>query len=582
MAQIVKKDGIDIFADFNINGDNTVGFVDPKFMKSQGWMDKSKVRAYMQNEEDQKAHTKDLGMIQLFRTSHQVRVPMLMDVMQKSAVIEIPSGGRLTYDLPIQSEGFKTYTIEDTSLEYPNPGIDKSIFAVTLNTEYTKGDFLTFDPTSGVYAVVSDEHEVEQYGEGFKHYVSYYTNDPLKTFPRHALKAGIRWMKVTHPLAEYDTTFSSPSLVLDTPGFMTNEFILGSPIGIETFYTAQAGNMSSNAMAKTANAFINSVDQRMQELGGKARSMFMIGNSSLQGGKAQLNQRSIKIGDTLDYLALMELAIMECYSCMFNKAGEINSANGIRRTTEGLWHQLRRGKIISYSKPGGITIAHLADASEYIFGNHNVPLEERRLKFKAGHNAAINMDLLMQKYSHEYLAGIPSLIVGNQGVGNISNQLVTGDLMNLTVNPMKIKEAFLPGVGYVSVEHDPSFDYLPNVDRTSAGFVGRGGYHKYSHSLIITDATDTYYSNLVSKIRGGDLVEGGYDKTNIYYVKPEGPNRTWGHKQGRMNDGNQFGNISSALNYMGREFWALVESGVIVLDTTRSIIIELQDTQIRY
>jgi hypothetical protein len=150
-----------------------------------------------------------------------------------------------------------------------------------------------------------------------------------------------------------------------------------------------------------------------------------------------------------------------------------------------------------------------------------------------------------------------------------------GNLDELEMQAVVINSVLIPGIGRVIVEHDPSLDYQPLADRFSSGMYGEGKAHT-SHSMVIWDASSPEYSNVTSKVKNADLVEGGSMKSNIYYIKPEGAHVVYGYEQGRMADGSQTTNVLTSLKYMGKTFWATSQSGALVLDTTRYVVIELQ------
>ena len=83
-----------------INGDAVIGFTSGKELKTQGWVDSSKVAAYLMDEEGQ-SHRKHLGMINLFKTTHNVDIPFMRDLFADSAVMECAEGEVITYDLPV-------------------------------------------------------------------------------------------------------------------------------------------------------------------------------------------------------------------------------------------------------------------------------------------------------------------------------------------------------------------------------------------------------------------------------------------------------------------------------------------------
>lgn len=556
----------------SINSDTVIGFTSAKTMKSAGFLDSAKVSAYLMD--GQESHRKHLGMINLFKTSHNVGVPFMKGLFEDAAVLEVAEGESITYDLPVNNKETKCYTAEDTSDYTDYPGIDGSFFKIILSFEFTKGDILTYDMQYGDQVMVSEEHEVERVGDNFLHYVQLMTNDKNAVYPKEQLKPGIQYMKVGNALGEFTEGFSSLTLMNNPSGSITNEFLLGSPRGIETFHTAKAARMKSDGLNNYADAMRGRIEKKMEALGGKDKNMFVYGKEFMQGGRRVIDPRTAKVGTTLEYLALMELAQMEAYQLLFGKAATIQTNSGVKRTNEGVWHQIRRGKIITYSRPGGITKSHIAEAANYVYGNSDVPPQERRIKFKAGWFAYQNVvGHLFREEAIAQLGALPAGMLGNDKQTN--DTVFQGPLNGLEMKPVVITAVTMPGIGKIEIEHDPSLDYQPFSDRLSGGFYGEGFAHT-THSLVIWDATKEEYSNVSSKVKNASLVEGGNSKANIYYVKPEGSHLQYGYHQGRMAsaDGSPF-DIASTMRTMGREFWATSQSGALVLDTTRYVIIEL-------
>lgn len=555
----------------SINGDSVIGFTSAKSMKTLGFLDSTKVATYLMGEEGPAAYRKHLGLIQLFETTHNVSLPFMKNLFEGAAVLEVEHGQSVTYDLPVKRLESECMTAEDTSAEFDYPGIDGTFFKIVLNEQFAKGDFLTYDPTYGMQVMVSSEHDVQQVGENWLHWVVLMDNDKSKFFPKEKLKAGIKYMKVGHAAAEFDQAFSGINMIKNPTGSITNEFILGSPRGVETFMTRSAASMKAPGFNAFADSMMDRVNQQLEAMGGE-NNMFYIGklrNGSLDAGTA-------KIGTTLEYLALMELAMMECHSLLFARPAVINTSNGVKRVNEGVWHQLRRGKIIKYSRPGSLTVDHLHEAASYIYKNSTIPISERFLKFKAGYFAYQN---LMQIFREESILQLNGLPVGMTGGDMQLPQLVfKGNLNNLEMQEVRITTVHIPGLGRVTAEHDPSLDYQPLSDRFSQGAYGSQMAAHTSWSLVIWDAGSSEYSNVTSKVKNASLVEGGAQKANIYYVKRAGePAVTYGYEQGRMANEGSYENVQSSLKYMGRSFWAFNESGALVLDTTCTVMIELQD-----
>lgn len=552
-----------------INGDAVIGFTSAKEMKTLGWLDASKVSAYLMDEDDEQSHRKHLGMINLFKTTHQVDLPFMRDLFADSAVLECTEGESITYDLPVTRTEVQCYTAVDTSNKYEYPGIDGGVFEIVLSQEFTKGDILSYDPMYGEQVIVSEDHDVERVGENFLHYVQYSTNDNRKWFPKDKLVAGIKWMKIGHVLAEYSTAFSGINMIKNPAGSITNEFILGSPRGVETFMTAKASKMKSPGLNSFTSDMMDSVKAKLDHMGGKTREMFFIGQKMGEG----INRDTMMIGTTLEYLALMELAMMECYSLLFAKAATIQTSNGVKRVNEGVWHQIRRGKLIKYAKPGGITLDHIHEAASYVYKNSSISVRDRVIKFKAGWFAYQNVLQLFREEAVNQLNGLPANMIGTDS--QLKEPVFNGKLDELEMQAVVIQSVLFPGIGRVVVDHDPSLDYQPLSDRFSSGMFGEGMSHT-SYSMVIWDASSPEYSNVTNKVKNADLVEGGSNMSNIYYVKPEGAHVVYGYEQGRMADRGQSTNIVSSLKYMGKNFWATSQSGALVLDTTRYVVIELQ------
>jgi len=553
-----------------INGDSVIAFTSAKEMKTQGWLDSAKVSAYLMDDDNGQAHKKHLGMINLFQTTHDVAVPFMKDLFEDSAVLECEEGQSITYDLPVNRSKYKCFTAVDTSNKHEFPGIDEGYFEIILNREFTKGDILTYDPQYGEQVHVSSEHEIERVGEHFRHIVQYATNNKASWFPKEQLVAGVSWMKIGNALAEYDTTFSSINMLKNPGGTITSEFVLGSPRGVETFSTAKAARMHSPGLNAFADDMRDTVQNELNSLGGKDREMFFVASLNKDGSA---KSKGMKIGATLEYLALMELALMETYSLLFARAATLQSSNGVKRVNEGVWHQIRRGKLIKYARPGAITLDHIHEAAAYIFKNSKITPKERVLKFKAGWYGYQNMLQLFREEALSQLGRLPAGMLGDQA--QIKEQVFTGKLDELHMQAVQIESVLFPGIGRVVIQHDASLDYQPLSDRFSSGMFGEGEAHT-SHSLVIWDASKPEYSNVSSKVKGADLVEGGSKNANIYYVKPEGSHVVYGYEQGRMENGSQQTNIASSLKYMGKTFWATSQSAALVLDTTRYIIIELK------
>jgi hypothetical protein len=313
---------------------------------------------------------------------------------------------------------------------------------------------------------------------------------------------------------------------------------------------------------------------KLEALGGSKDMFFITNVMRNEAGKAGFSKdpNKMRIGAALEYYVLAELAQMEAQSLVFSKAGSIRTSYGTKMINEGAYHQLRRGKIVKYSRPGGITFDHIHNAASYIYKNSDIPVLERIIKFKVGSMAYANIMQLFREEAIQQLTGIPQQMFGTDS--QLSEKLFSGKLSSLEMEAVMITSVKVPGIGKIIVELDESLDYQPLADKMSQGFYGTGVAHT-SYTMIIEDATSPEYSNVTKKVKGANLVEGGTEASNVYYIKPEDAHVVYGYEQGRMANDGKTQYVQSSLKQMGRTFWATSNSACLILDTTRQVVIEL-------
>lgn len=554
---------------YQMNGDLVIGYTNGRKIKDLGWSDMSTLSSWYQEDPNER----HLGLINLYDTMGQRPLPMYKNFFKERAVLEVNGvNGGFTYDLAVTKSRKGVYTTEDTSLYSEAPGIDGTLFPIKLDQPFRNGDILTYDAMYGAQVIVSEDRHVTQEGDSWVHWVTLVDNDAAAWFPTEKLQAGIEYFKIGHSLGEYSTQFSGLQNP-DTPDTIKCEFVLGNHRGVETYYTMYSDKKSFSGAAASSREFIGKWMNEQEKIGvdenGKPLDMFYVGR--VQNGG--LNLRTVRIGAVLERLAVLELMRLEAYQLLFQKGALINDINGTKRLNEGIWHQLRRGRVIKYSKPGTINIGHLKQAMMYLYRfRPDVPIEDRRVKFKAGRMAYDNIMALIQQEAVRQLAGLAKF-TGTESV--LPQNVVTGGLDSLKVQPIKFAEAMFPGVGWVEVEHDPSLDYQPLADRGSRGFFGEEGLPDSSYSAVIWDATDTSYTDVSKVIGGASLINAGNSKANIYYVKPEGEGFYMGYSEGRWSP-NKATDIASSMKHMAREFWCHSISAAWVRDISRFIMIELK------
>lgn len=551
------------------NGDQVIMFTGAKQVKSiQGYQDLPSMYSWYKEDPD-KNH---LGLMSLWGQQAQTTYPIYRELLQSKSVIEVNGfDGGFTYDIPVQAYG-GVYTTRDMSWQ-AYPGLDGGEFKIVLSREYTIGDVLTNDAEFGQQIIVSASEPVAQIGDGFEHTVKLIDNDKETWFLPSNLAKGITYYKLNHGIAgEYGTQFSHVDMP-DTVGKMRCEYKLGSIRGVEAYITGMADSKSMSSGGAVTRDYLGKLQQEAEQMGEIAVMM----NTKMSGGKKVPDMKTARIGTTMEFLVHRELEKLTAQALLFQKAGVIRDGNGSFRLNEGLWHQLRRGKIIKYGRPGGITREHLKEAAEYIFrANPDKPYAERKIKFKAG------------KYAFENILEIFKDEVANQNAGlNLSNLLgsdrvlpkspVSGtDLMNLTYNPVRFTNVFIPQLGMVEIIEDVSLNQQPMADRFAQGMHPSGVAHT-AYSLVIWDVQDQQYSNNEDLPKGAKLIDGGNKGANIFLVKPEGEMTYWGSSNGRYNIG-KAGDIVSSHKQIGQEFWAWNSIGIFVKDVTKFIMIELDES----
>lgn len=550
-----------------IGGDQVIMFTNPKTVKSiQGYQDLPSMSSWYQDNPE-KAH---LGMMNFWGQQTQVSYPIYRELLQNKAMLEVNGfDGKFTYDIPV--EDYKgCYTTRDLSQAFPYAGIDGADFKIMLSEEYTAGDVLTYDAEFGQQIIVQQE-PVNQLSDGFEHTVKLVTNDKSEWFLGSNLAKGITYYKINHAVAgEYGTRFSHIQFP-NTVGTMRAEFQLGSLRGVEAYVTGYADKKNLGGAYAASKDFYTDLIKEAEQMGEIAIVADLATNRE---GRTVPNMQTARIGATMQYLVHRELDKLTAHALLFQKAGTVRDGNGNYRLNEGLWHQLRRGKRILYGRPGGITRQNLQEAVEYVFRNNpNKPVIEREVTFKGGRYAVANvLEIFKDEVEHQ-----ESLLRAAGWLGDVnqlpSNPVQGRDLMNLEMKPVRFTRVYLPNIGMVKIEEDPSLNQFPLADRLARGMHPEKMAHT-AYSLVIWDVADKQYSNNSELPKGATLIDGGNNDANIYLVKPEGAMTYWGTSNGRY-DISKAGGIVSSHKQIGQEFWAYNSMAIWVKDVTKFVMIEL-------
>lgn len=556
-----------------VGGNDVIAFTNSKTVKAYfGETDLQSLASWYEEDPD-KHH---LGLINLARGVENYPVPMYVGMIKNGATISVNGpNGTFRYDMPV-SKSDVIETIMDTSDQYM-PGRDGGIFKIGLNHKFEPNDIITYSASRGCQLMVSGEWEIKKINGGWLHYVRMVSMDRVKFFPKQFLKPGVKYWKITDGLGEYSTQFSSVS-GSDRSGTIKCEFQLGNHRGVESYTTMYAAMKRMSAATIDTQNFMDRVERRLYEMrqandGDLADITLLTKGIRNQNGQITNLKKNAGglIANTMEVLALAELQKMEANELMFQRAGVIVDGNSVIRKNEGLYHQLRRGFTIKYTRRDGLQKVHFRNSAQYIFRNRpDIPITSRRMKFRCGFHAFNNVMRIFDDEIWRQLNRIPGKLLGTD---RMINNPISGDNLNLQLNPIMFKSVFLDGIGMVEIEHDSSLDYEQMSDRR---MLIDGEYAHTSYSLIMEDMTSQEYSNAFANIPDRSNAVIGNMNNNVFYVKPEGPSLFWGNSQGRYSS-KTASQILSSRNTMDESFWCHSMSACWVMDNSRMVLIELNE-----
>jgi hypothetical protein len=543
------------------NGDHVIKFTDRKTVSSiQGKMDMPSMGSWYQ-EDPNKHH---LGLMSLWGQQAKTTYPMYRELLADKAVMEVNGeDGSFTYDIAIK-ETMNCTTIRNTSNQ-EFPGLDESPFKIVLTKQFAPGDVLTTDAIYGEHIIVSGDDEIRMAGEGFEHLVKLVSNSKRAYYDSSLLVSGVQYFKVSHQMfGEYAQNYSNVDF-MDSPTTMTCMFQLSNMSGVEAYVTGRSDRKNFNGATSASKAYIDELMNEAMDLGEFA----VIADRDGVTGKAKPS--TMRIGATMEFLVHREHEKLVAQALLFQKGGTVRDSNGVTKLNEGLIHQIRRGKLIKYGRPGGITRQHIKDAVEYVFRSNDMADVDRYIKFKCGKDAIENIYEIFKEEINAQYNSIGQFLGSERTIANP----VSGDLLNLVLKPIRFTKVYIAGIGNLEVEEDPSLNNIPLADRIQKGQHAEGRAHT-SYSMIIWDVADQAYSNNKKMPKGATLIEGGNSKANIYLVKPEGEMTYWGGENGRYNNKTAH-DVVSSVKTMTQSFWIHSSVAIHVRDLTRFVVIELDD-----
>lgn len=543
------------------NGDLAIRFTTQAkasaLVNAQGYQDFSTLSTWYE-EDPLRNHLK---LVSTFGQQGEISaVPIFQDVIQNEAILEVNGwNGKFSYDLPIETDN-RLKTVDDTS-DQLYAGIDGTTFKIVLNREFAPNTTLTCDGLGDSAIKVTDAEPVRDLGYGFEHTVVLHSNDPEATYPTELLMKDIQYFETGHGIAEYDEKFGLVHMPVGT-SYMTCEFELGSPQGYESHVTAKANSVNLMHGDTQSTDYINEVEQFYR----KGQEVALIQAPAPNGS------HRYTVASILEMLTIQKFNLNMSTSLMFQRAGSYKTTKGYIKYNEGLWHQFRRGFIITYGKRGGITKSHLKQARDYVFrGNPMKSSFDSILRFKAGTEAYNNVLEIIDQEVQLQLGVVGAL----QGAAPFIKNPVSGDLYNLALDPVRFTKVNMPGIGWVEIEEDMTLNYMNITDRNLSGMNPKG-YDYTTYSLIIWDARDQRYSNNAQLPKGVKKV-GNNDDANIYMVTPMGEKIYWGRENGRYSTQTAQNVIASAKT-LTAGFWIWGFGAMWVKDPSVFVTIELEES----
>ncbi len=487
-------------------------------------------------------------------------VPLFQDVLQHDAILELNGWeDKFTYDTPIETDDC-IKTADDTSYQQL-AGADGTTFKIILNREFSPYTTLTADGMDGDSISVSDAEPVRDLGWGYEHTVVLMTNDPDKSYPSYLLGKDIEYFETGGGIAEYSEKLNTIHAPVGTK-YMTSEFQLGTGQGVETSVTGKANSVDLRYGTTSSMDYIKEIESYYKT----GNEVVFMEDKTTKGSSSH----KYTVASIQEMLAIQKFNNNFSVSLMFQKAATLKTNKGVMRYNEGLWHQMRRGYIITYPKRGGINKEHIKQARDYVFkANPSMNTINSEITFECGSEAFNNvLEIFKPEFLHQ-LGNIQALL----GSERLIDNPVSGDLYNLKLKPVRVTSVYLPGIGQVHINENHQLNYVNITDKNLRG-MNPNGQDYTTYSMIIWDASDTKYSNNNELPKGTTRV-GEDNGANIYMVAPKGDKIFWGRENGRYSTQTATDIIASAKT-MHSSFFIYGFGAMLMLDPSKFVTIELE------
>lgn len=568
----------------HINGEEVISIVQGRkaFNNAtfQGMLDRNE---YLYNEEENRYH---LGLLSSWGMQGRESYPIITKLLERGSELKVKGYfGEFTYDKPFYDpkQGMRTIaSTVDEAGEYP--GIDESDFDIILSEKCYPGDIIGTDLYGDEYQLYVKNCEASELsGEGWRVTVTITSADPAAFYNVALLDKGISYYKINHAGVEYTTQFTGVDMPTGSPtGVIRARFRLGGIRGVEGFATGFADVLK--ASPNLVNGADNETEIAMSEMRNRYANGDQDANTVIFGDRTDVP--NLRATSLIEFLVEKTLMKRTATSHMWQRHGQIKGTNGaITYLNEGIWHQLRRGKLITIPKIMGITKGHIAEAVEYVYRNNpSLPWDEREIVFEGGKVAQDNLMLIFQDEIRQQFqvlqqGNMLKLLFGDRGIldEKLRNSLVSGNSLNELEIKSLLKFVSVPLIGIagkVSIKYNSALDYL---NGNPVEFRGQlpNGMDWTSQSLIIWNLRDQKYSNNLKGVEGATTLNGDTKITdNLYIVRPEEGMTVKGYENGRWDRG-KTSNIISSSRVIGQSFWAFNSSAPFMPYPEDVVIMEL-------
>jgi hypothetical protein len=490
------------------------------------------------------------------------------DAVSSNAVLEVNGqDGGFRYKMAIETDNCMK-TVEDTSSQAADGyvGADGTSFRIVLNKQLSPFTPISCDMAFGDVLIVDDQ-DVTFLGYGFEHWVKLVGSeeDRSKVYPASLLQNDVMYKEVANSyIAEYSERLAKVHMPGGT-NYLECEFKLGSGQGVETWFTGKADSIKLLPGYTTADT-----DAYLKEI----QMMGRDADSEVIAAISQVSNRTITtIANLLEMLAIKHFNEKFNTSLMFMVGSKISTSKGSLEFNEGLWRQMRRGKIVNYNKKGGAELPDLQTLRNYVHKYNNSRVEDTHLKMKAGSELYNNLERIIQQHAGTQMTALAPLMGTER---RTEQRIVNGPLDELTVELVRFKSVVLPGVGKFEAIRDTTLDYISGTDVRRKG-VNPGGKDFTTYSGIIWDVTDQMYSNNATLPEGTKAVGGETTaRQNVYLVRPERSAVVWGRENGRYNS-QKASDIIASSKTMHESYFMYGFGAMWLTDPSKFVMLELKE-----